>query len=319
VRLVFLGSPEFAIPSLEALVRAGHDLALVVTQADKAKGRGRTLLPTPVRRRARELGLQDMALQPKARQEAYDRILALSPELAVVVAFGHLIREPLLNGPTLGCLNVHASLLPRWRGAAPIHRAIVAGDERTGVCTMRLEKGMDTGPVYARTETPIGPDETAGELHDRLAVLGAELLVRTLEEIQSRGLEPQPQASEGVTLAPMLRKEEGTVDFARGAQEVHDRIRGLCPWPGVAVSKNGETLKLKGSQLLPGMKGEAGAILTIDLEGMIVGCAPGAVRIRLVQRAGGRYLSPLQFARGYPLQVGERLLPLTDVPVRERG
>jgi methionyl-tRNA formyltransferase len=318
VRLVFLGSPEFAIPSLEALVQAGHEVALVVTQPDKAKGRGRALLPTPVRQRARELGLADMALQPKSRQEAYRSILALSPELAVVVAFGHLIREPLLHGPSLGCLNVHASLLPRWRGAAPIHRAIIAGDERTGVCTMHLERGMDTGPVYARTETSIGPDETAGELHDRLAVLGAELLVRTLDEIQSRGLQPKPQESEGVTLAPVLRKEEGTVDFARSGREVHDRIRGLCPWPGVAVSKDGETLKLKGSHLLPESRGDAGEVLAIDEEGMIVGCAQGAVRIHFVQRSGGRYLTALQFARGFPLQVGDRLLPLAEVPARER-
>ncbi|HKI82816.1 MAG TPA: methionyl-tRNA formyltransferase [Candidatus Krumholzibacteria bacterium] len=318
MRLVFLGSPEFAIPSLEALVRAGHELALVVTQPDKARGRGRTPLPTPVRRRAKELGLRDMALQPKARQEAYRQILDCSPQLAVVVAFGHLIREPLLHGPSLGCLNVHASLLPRWRGAAPIHRAIIAGDERTGVCTMRLEKGMDTGPVYAQEETPIGPEETAGELHDRLAVLGAQLLLHTIDEIQSRGLAPRPQASEGVTIAPMLRKEEGTVDFARSAQEVHDRIRGLCPWPGVAVLRDGETLKLKGSRLLPELQGKAGEILAIDEDGMSVGCAQGAVRIHFVQRAGGRFLPPLQFARGFPLRAGDKLSPLADVPARVR-
>ncbi len=316
MRLVFLGSPEFAIPSLEALVHAGHELALVVTQPDKAKGRGRALVPTPVRQRARELGLADACLRPRAREEAYRHILSFSPELAVVVAFGHLIREPLLHGPSLGCLNLHASLLPRWRGAAPIHRAIIAGDEKTGVCTMRLEKGMDTGPVYERVETPIGPQETAGELHDRLAEMGAQLLVHTLDEIQSRGLSPLPQASEGVTLAPMLRKEEGTVDFARSAEEVHDRIRGLSPWPGVAVLKDGQALKLKGSRLLTELRGAAGEILAIDEAGMCVGCAAGAVQIHSVQRAGGRFLSPLQFARGFPLQVGDRLLPLADVPAR---
>ncbi len=317
MRLVFLGSPEFAIPSLEALVKEGHEVLLVVTQPDKARGRGREPLPTPIRRRAMELGLAETTLKPKDREKCYRRILELSPEIVVVVAFGHLIKEPLLHGPTLGCLNVHASLLPRWRGAAPIHRAVIAGDRTTGVCTMQLEKGMDTGPVYARVETEIGPEETAGELHDRLAVLGAELLIRTLAEMKAEGLRASPQTEEGAVLAPLLRKEEGTVDFARGADEVHDRIRGLSPWPGVAVETAGEILRLRGSYLLSEGRGEAGRILSIDGEGMSVACSRGAVGIRLVQRAGGRFMSPLQFSRGHELRVGESFSPLAEVPPRK--
>lgn len=276
-------------------------------------------MPTPVRARARALGLEETVLERGARKALYERVLGLQPDLAVVVAFGHIIREPLLNGPPHGCLNVHASLLPRWRGPAPIHRAIVAGDQRSGVCTMRLEAGVDTGPVYRELATPVGADETAGELHDRLALLGAELLVETLDAMQDEGLRTHPQAPEGITHAPLLHKEEGSVDFARSAPEVHDRIRGFDPWPGITVRHGASTLRLAGSRLLPEAEGEAGQVIALDTDGLQVACASGAVSLTKVQAPGTRWMAPLEFARGRQLEVGDRLLPLGDIPARGDG
>lgn len=309
MRVVFLGTPDFAIPCLEAVLGAGHDVVLVVSQPDRRRGRRQQPTPSPLRARALEAGLPTRTLERGGRSELYDEILALDPDLAIVVAFGHIIREPLLSVGRHGCINVHASLLPRWRGPAPIHRALLAGDRQTGVCTMRLEAGVDTGDVYLRRSLDIGENETAGELHDRLAALGGELLVDTLAGLQEGELIPTPQPESGVTHAPKLEKDEGSVDFAAPAQRVHDRIRGLDPWPGVTVLLEDQRLKLSASRLGEG-GGHPGEILALRPEGMTVACGDGAVCIGRVQGAGGRAMTPLEFARGSRLQVGQRLRPL---------
>ncbi len=316
MRLVLLGTPEFACPSLRALLAAGHELALVVTQPDKPRGRGQQPSPTPVKALAAARGLPVAMLERGARTPTYQRILELAPDCVVVVAFGHLVREPLLSSPPLGCLNVHASLLPRWRGAAPIQRAILAGDRITGVTTMRLEAGLDTGPIYLAQPAPIGEDETAGELNERLAALGALLLVRTLEGLAAGTLAPTPQSQAGVTHAPPLRKAEGTVDFAWSAQRVHDTVRALHPWPratalhGVHRLGLAHTRRLR-APLTPSRQDAApGTVLQLDAAGMDVACGDGSVRIGQVQPEGGRWMDPASYARGHGLQPGDVLRPL---------
>lgn len=315
MRSVFCGSPDFARPSLQALLEAGVDVPLVVSQPDRRRGRRAKPTPTPVRALALENGIHTRVLEKGRRRELYEEILSLSPDVVVVVAFGHIIREPLLHGARWGCVNVHASLLPRWRGPAPIHRAVVAGDRRTGVCTMALAEGVDTGDVYQCAETPIGENETTGELHDRLAALGADTLVSTLEGLRAGTLRGRPQPEEGVTHAPLLDKREGSVDFAAPARRVHDRIRGLDPWPSVTVLADDRRIRLGGSRLLdeedPGEE-EAGRVLAIGAEGMDVLCGPGVVRITSVQPAGGRRMTPLELSRGGGLSGSTRLLPLPD-------
>ena len=295
MRAVFCGTPEFAVPSLEATVDAGVDVPLVVSQPDRVRGRRGKPTPSPVRARALELGLETAVLEKGGRADLYARILDTKPDLVVVVAFGHIIREPLLTGAPLGCVNVHASLLPRWRGPAPIHTAILAGDTETGVCTMKLEAGVDTGDVYECARTGIGSNETAGELHDRLAALGAATLASTLKGLDAGTLEATAQPEEGITHAPMLDRAEGSVDFTRTAQQVHDRIRGLHPWPGVAVMWEGQRLKLSSSQVVDA-SGEPGQVLSID-DGVVVGCGEGAVRIGSVQGEGKRAMTAAEFSR----------------------
>ena len=321
MRVVFCGTPDFAVPSLQALVDAGVEVPLVVSQPDRVRGRRGRPSPSPVRARALQLDLPTAVLErgKAARSALYDRILGLEPDVVAVVAFGHIVREPLLSGPRLGCVNVHASLLPRWRGPAPIHTALVAGDERAGVCTMHLAAGVDTGDVYLREAVDVGPDETAGELHDRLAGLGAPLLVRTLLGLGDGSVTPTPQAEEGVTHAPMLDRAEGSVDFDAPARRVHDRIRGLDPWPGTTVRLQEGLLKIAGSTAPGGgTPTEApGTVLAVDGSGMTVACRDGSVRIRSVQAAGRRPLHPLDYARGHELRPGLRLLPTEGFAPRE--
>lgn len=316
MRLVFCGTPGFAVPALAAVLDAGLDVPLVVSQPDRVRGRRRKPEPSPVRQLALDRGVETAVLEKGQRAALYERILATAPDLVVVVAFGHIVREPLLSGPRLGCLNVHASLLPRWRGPAPIHTAIVAGDDESGVCTMQLAAGVDTGDVYDCARTPIGPDETAAGLHDRLATLGAQLLVRTLADLDAGRARPRPQPAEGITHAPMLERSEGSVDFDQPAQRIHDRIRGLHPWPGTAVDWEGRRLKLSASQPVAGAAGgEPGLVLSVE-DGLLVAAADGAVRIRTVQAEGTRALAADEFARGHGLRAGQVLRPLPDFAPR---
>ena len=228
--MIFMGTPDFAVPTLDALVDAGHEVVLVVAQPDRPSGRGKQLTAPPVAVRAAELGLP--LSQPRAvRSGSFPaRVKALQADVAVVIAYGRILTKDLLDAPRLGCVNVHASLLPRWRGAAPIQAAILAGDEVTGVCTQQMEQGLDTGPIFVRLETPVGAEETAGQLHDRLSVLSADAAVRTLEVIES--ITPVPQAADGVTHVAKISKAEGEVRLSEPAVQLHRRVRAMTPWPG---------------------------------------------------------------------------------------
>ncbi len=306
------------MPSLAALLGGAHEVALVVSQPDKVRSRRGRPEPTPVRRLALEHGVDEAVLDRGGRAALYERILALDPDVVVVVAFGHIVREPLLNGPRWGCVNVHASLLPRWRGPAPIHTAIVAGDAETGVCTMRLAEGVDTGDVYLCERTPIDPDETAGSLHDRLAVMGADVLVRTLDGLERGDLSAHVQPEEGSTYAPLLTKAEGSVDFDAPARRVHDRVRGLDPWPGVAVRLEERRLRLRDSRFVEGAcAAPSGTVIGVDETGMQVACADASIRIGAVQLEGRRWTTPLELLRGRNLRVGDVLRPWPGFTPRE--
>ena len=320
MRAVFCGTPEFSVPGLDAMLDAGVDVPLVVSQPDRVRGRRAAPTPTPVRARALERGVDTAVLERgKANREAlYERVLALDPDVVVVVAFGHIVREPLLTGAPLGCLNVHASLLPRWRGPAPIHTAIVAGDQETGVCTMQLAAGVDTGDVYDVSRTPITPDDTAGTVHDRLASLGAELLVHTLGRLAAGDVATTPQPDAGVTHAPMLDKREGSLRFDVSAERAHDRVRGLDPWPGVTVVHGDLRLRIRDTVALRLPADAApGTVVGIDDDGLRVACAEGQLLVREVQPAGRKAMRPIECARGYGLEAGSVLGPTDDFSIVE--
>ena len=280
MRIVFMGTPEFSVPVLEALVDAGHEIAAVYCQPPRPAGRGKKDRPTPVHQRAVELGLP--VSHPTSLKAAEDQVAfaELQAEVAVVVAYGLILPQAVLDAPARGCLNIHASLLPRWRGAAPIHRAIMAGDEKTGVCIMRMEAGLDTGPVLLRKETFIGATETTAELHDRLSILGAAVIVDALEGLPDLSATPQPEV--GVTYAHKIDKSEAQIDWRRPAEEVDRLIRGLSPFPGAWFEHEGVRIKALGATLGAG-DGQPGETLN---DGLLVACGQGAVQLTRLQRAG---------------------------------
>ncbi|MDG4884786.1 methionyl-tRNA formyltransferase [Mesorhizobium sp. WSM4884] len=308
LRVIFMGTPDFSVPTLSAIAEAGHDIAAVYTQPPRAAGRrGLELTPSPVQREAERLGLQvrtPTSLKGEAEQRAFAELRA---DVAVVVAYGLLLPKPVLEATRLGCLNGHASLLPRWRGAAPIQRAIMAGDAETGMMVMRMEEGLDTGPVALVEKCAIGPDMTAGELHDRLMAQGASLMVEALTRLGINCLTFTPQPTEGVTYARKIDKSETRVDWTRPAGEVHNHIRGLSPFPGawceVEIGGRMERLKLLRSTLSDGV-GESGGILD---DRLTVACGSGAVRLVEVQRAGGRPAAAQEFLRGAKIEKGTKL------------
>ncbi|MER9340679.1 methionyl-tRNA formyltransferase [Mesorhizobium sp. M0601] len=308
MRVIFMGTPEFSVPTLRAIAGAGHELAAVYTQPPRAGGRrGLELTPSPVQREAERLGIEvrsPVSLKSEAEQEAFR---ALRADVAVVVAYGLLLPKPILEAPRLGCLNGHASLLPRWRGAAPVQRAIMAGDTETGMMVMRMEEGLDTGPVAMVEKCAIGPDMTAGDLHDRLMVLGALLIVQALERLERNTLTFATQAEVGVTYAKKIDKSETRIDWLRPAGDVHNQIRGLSPFPGAwceaEIGGRVERLKLLRSTLSQGA-GEPGGILD---DRLTVACGSGAIRPVEVQRAGGRPIAAQEFLRGARLEKGMKL------------
>ncbi|MER9016775.1 methionyl-tRNA formyltransferase [Mesorhizobium sp. M0018] len=308
MRVIFMGTPEFSVPTLRAIAGAGHELAAVYTQPPRAGGRrGLELTPSPVQREAERLGIEvrsPVSLKGEAEQEAFR---ALGADVAVVVAYGLLLPKPILEAPRLGCLNGHASLLPRWRGAAPIQRAIMAGDTETGMMVMRMEEGLDTGPVAMVEKCAIGPDMTAGDLHDRLMVLGASLIVQALERLERNTLTFTTQAEVGVTYAKKIDKSETRIDWLRPAGDVHNQIRGLSPFPGAwceaEIGGRVERLKLLRSTLSQGA-GEPGGILD---DRLTVACGSGAIRPVEVQRAGARPIAAQEFLRGAKLEKGMKL------------
>ncbi len=292
-----MGTPDFAVPALEALHGAGHEVVAVYSQPPRPAGRGQKERPSPVHARALELGLEvrhPKSLRDPAEQAAF---AALGAEVAVVVAYGLILPQPVLDAPARGCLNIHASLLPRWRGAAPIHRAVMAGDAETGICIMAMEAGLDTGPVLLRRATPIGDGETTADLHDRLAGIGGALIVEALDRLDD--LVPAPQGKDGVTYAAKIDKDEARIDWTRPAAEIDRQIRGLSPFPGAWTTLGGKRLKLLRSRLANGA-GAPGAVL----EGFVVACGTGAVEVTEAQIEGRGRQGANAFLNGTPMPPG---------------
>ncbi len=292
MKVIFMGTPDFSVPVLEALVTAGHEVICVYSQPPRPAGRGKRERPSPVHTKAEALGLPVRHPQSLKSAEEQAAFAALNADVAVVVAYGLILPQAVLDAPTQGCLNIHASLLPRWRGAAPIHRAIMAGDAKTGVCIMQMEAGLDTGPVLLRRETEIAADDTTGTLHDRLAVMGAEAIVEALDRLDT--LVPEPQSETGVTYAEKIDKSEARVDWSKPAEEVDRLIRGLSPSPGAWTSINRERIKLLGSRVTSD-EGLHGAVLG----GFRIACGTGAVQITRAQREGKKPMDIKDFLRGF--------------------
>lgn len=302
MRILFMGTPEFAVPSLRALVDAGHEICGVFTQPDKPKNRGMKLQPTPVKEFA--LSHDIPVFQPDSVKDgrAMERIRALEPELIAVAAYGRILPEEILNYPPRGCINVHSSLLPKYRGAAPIQWAILNGDDVTGVTIMHMAKAMDAGDIIAQEETPIDPDETAQQLHDRLALMGAALLVRVVGEIAAGTDTRTRQDERGVTLAPMLSRELSPMDFTRPARALHDQVRGLFPWPSATTDAlGGQPIKVL-QTALPGLSTTAapGKVTAAGNEGIDLACGDGQVlRILRLQAQGGKPMAAADYLRGH--------------------
>jgi methionyl-tRNA formyltransferase len=296
MRIVFAGTPEFAVPSLRVAAARGEVVA-VYTQPDRPAGRGRGLAASPVKQEAQRLGLPVLQPQTLRTVEARRALADLQPDLMVVVAYGLLLPPKVLAIPRHGCWNVHASLLPRWRGAAPIQRAVEAGDADTGVCLMQMEQGLDTGPVLLARSTPIGPEETAGQLHTRLAELGAQVLGDGLSLLRA-GMRPspRPQPAEGVTYAHKLDKAEARLDWARPAELLARKVRAYQPWPVAEAEVAGELLRIHGAIALPlAHRAAPGTVLAAGRAGIDVACAEGALRIRTLQRAGGKVVTAADY------------------------
>lgn len=307
LRIVFMGTPDFAVPVLTELVGQGHEMAAVYTRPPAEAGRGMELKPSPVHRVAERLGLAVRTPRSFRTPEAQAEFAALDADLAVVVAYGLILPKPILDAPELGCVNLHASLLPRWRGAAPIQRAIMAGDAETGVAVMRMEEGLDTGPVGMVEKVAIGSDMTAGELHDRLSALGADLMARAVAAMSRGSLSFAPQPEAGVTYAAKITNEEARVDWHRPAQALHDQIRGLSPFPGafaeVDLGRGPERLKILKARPAAGA-GAPGELLSDE---GVVACGEGALQLITVQRAGKGAMAAGDFLRGARLKAGSRL------------
>jgi methionyl-tRNA formyltransferase len=310
VRVVFMGTGAFAVPSLEALVGAGHQVATVVTQPDRAKGRGRPLAPPPVKLAAQRLALPLLQVQRVREPATQDLLRGFRPEIQVVVAFGQILPRSVIDIPPLGTLNVHASLLPKYRGAAPIQWAIASGETETGVTTMLIDEGLDTGPTLLARPLAIGADDTAADLEPRLARLGAELLLESLQGLAEGRLTPQPQDHGRATLAPLLAKEDGRIEWSRRAQEIVWRVRGFTPWPGAFTQSDGRLLKVLRAGVLPGLTATAtpGTVLAVSPSGVSVACGGGsALRLLGVQPESRKPMPASAWAAGARLCVGARV------------
>lgn len=311
MNIVFMGTPDFAVPSLKAIISAGHTVSAVFTQPDKPKGRGMRLKPPPVKELAEEYGIT--VYQPaslKRETDIYTPIIrSLAPDFIVVVAYGKLLPPEVLEIPKYGCVNVHGSLLPKYRGAAPIQWTVLNGDEYGGVTTMLMSEGMDTGAILLKRQVKLGTSETAAEYFDRLAPIGAELLVETLNGLISKEITPVPQNESEATLAPMLSKDMSPTDFNQPAKSVHSHILGLSDWPCATAVLGGKKIKIYRSELVfkDGARGEPGSI--IDPENLTVACSEGAVRLLEVQPEGSRRMSAADYLRGHPVKRGELILP----------
>ena len=305
MRIVFMGTPDFAVPSLQALIDAGHDVCAVYTQPDKPQGRKQILTAPPVKTLALEHDIPVFQPNTLKNEDEQARLRELAPEVIIVVAYGKLLPKAVLDIPPHGCINVHGSLLPRWRGAAPIQWAGIAGDEMAGVTTMQMAEGLDTGDMLLTYETKVGEKETAGELFDRLAQSGAELLIQTLVKLDE--ITPRPQDDAQSCYAHMLDKQMAVIDWGKSAHEIDCLIRGLNPWPIALTTLSGERLKVFAAEKANG-NGEPGTVLEADpKKGLTVACGEGALGLTEIQLVGGKRMKATDFLRGHAIQVGTKL------------
>lgn len=305
MRIVFMGTPDFAVPSLQALIDAGHDVCAVYTQPDKPQGRKQILTAPPVKTLALEHDIPVFQPNTLKNEDEQARLRELAPEVIIVVAYGKLLPKAVLDIPPHGCINVHGSLLPRWRGAAPIQWAVIAGDEMAGVTTMKMAEGLDTGDMLLTYETKVGEKETAGELFDRLAQSGAELLTQTLVKLDE--ITPRPQDDAQSCYAHMLDKQMAVIDWSKSAHEIDCLIRGLNPWPIALTTLSGERLKVFAAEKANG-NGEPGTVLEADpKKGLTVACGEGALKLTEIQLVGGKRMKATDFLRGHAIEVGTKL------------
>lgn len=305
MRIVFMGTPDFAVPSLQALIDAGHDVCAVYTQPDKPQGRKQILTAPPVKTLALAHNIPVFQPNTLKNEDEQARLRELAPEVIIVVAYGKLLPKAVLDIPPHGCINVHGSLLPRWRGAAPIQWAVIAGDEMAGVTTMQMAEGLDTGDMLLTYETKVGEKETAGELFDRLAQSGAELLTQTLVKLDE--IEPRPQDDAQSCYAHMLDKQMAVIDWSKSAHEIDCLIRGLNPWPIALTTLSGERLKVFAAEKANG-NGEPGTVLEADpKKGLTVACGEGALKLIEIQLVGGKRMKTTDFLRGHVIEVGTKL------------
>ena len=302
MKLIFAGTPEFAAQALSAIVAAGHEVALVLTQPDRPAGRGMALQPSAVKKVAVEHGIEVFQPLTLKDADAQAKIAAVGAEVMVVAAYGLILPQVVLDMPRYGCINIHGSLLPRWRGAAPIQRALLAGDAETGVCIMQMEAGLDTGPVLLRGAFPIEATDTTASLHDRLAELGARLCVEALGKLP---LPAELQPAEGVTYAHKIEKAEALIDWTKSAGELDRHIRAFNPFPGAQALFGGQTVKLWQAMPVAG-NGPASSVLAVDKKHVVIACGEGALAVSELQKAGGKRLPVQQFLAGHPLKVGDR-------------
>ena len=305
MRIVFAGTPEFAAQALAAILAAGQSVPLVLTQPDRPSGRGMALKASPVKQLALKHGLQ--VHQPASLKSAESRqpIIDASPDVMVVAAYGLILPQAALDIPRLGCINIHASLLPRWRGAAPIQRAVLAGDAETGVTLMRMEAGLDTGPMLLKGRLPITDADCAATLHDKLAALGARLMVEALPRLARGELPGEPQPAEGVTYAAKLEKSEAALDWRQTAVALSRAVRAFDPFPGTVARIEGQTIKVWRAEPAPGA-GEPGTVLAANVDGILVACGEGALRLVELQKSGGKRLQAADFLHGFALKPGQR-------------
>ncbi len=303
MRIAFMGTPDFAVPTLKALLDAGHDVVAVYSQPPRRAGRGKQERKSPVHTYAEEQGLTVHTPRTLKDADEQGKLAALDLDYAVVVAYGQLLPKPVLDAPKYGCVNVHASLLPRWRGAAPIHRAIMAGDKETGVCIMLMEEGLDTGPVLKRVTIPIGDSDTTLDLHDQLAHIGADCVDEALTGYMRGAITPESQPEDGVTYAKKIDKAEAKIDWSKPAEEIDCMVRGLSPFPGAWCEIEGERVKFLNGRTVE-MSGETGTVID---ENFTIACGDGAYQPSLIQKAGKSAMDTESFLRGKPLTAGTKL------------
>jgi methionyl-tRNA formyltransferase len=307
--IIFMGTPQFAVPSLQALHQEGYRLTRVVTQPDRPKGRGRKLVPTPVKQKALDLNLSLLQPANPNTAEFTEALRRIQPDLIIVIAYGHLLSETILQTPKIGAINVHASLLPKYRGPAPIQWAIINGETQTGVTTIFMDAGMDTGDMLISRPEPILPVDSAATLHDRLAILGADTLLKTLQQLADDTLEPTRQEHDSATYAPLLKKRDGRIDWQKPAKQLEPFIRGMTPWPGAFTFHHQNRLKiLKAAPLAEPVAAPAGTIVKSFPDELVVATGKGALSILTIQGPSGKRLAIADFLRGYQLPPGSRLM-----------